>query len=210
MSLTESTLAERPGEPEACPVGAAESCDFPPLTMQQERRLAEMLTAHFAVVWRAGRRAGLLNGQAEEIAQEAFALAARRLDSIELGRERAYLIAVASRLAQNARRRLAARCEWLAIDPEHHDAVDLEPHIDDLVARKQGRELLDSILASMSDAFREVLTLYEIHDFTLQEIAVALGIPEGTAASRLRRAREEFTRKVERFTMQTASRKERT
>jgi RNA polymerase sigma-70 factor (ECF subfamily) len=171
---------------------------FPTLNADAEQRLAVMLTAHFSSVWRAGRRAGLSEAQAEEIAQEAFAIAARRLDQIEAGCERAYLIAVASRLALNLRRRSASRKEWASTDPERYAAVGSNPDAEQLLVRKQQRELLDRILMSMSDAFREVLTLYEIHDLTLPEIAEALAIPEGTATSRLRRAREEFSRKLER------------
>ena len=48
----------------------------------------------------------------------------------------------------------------------------------------------------MSDVLREVLTLYEIEELNLSEIAEVLDIAEGTAASRLRRAREEFSRKL--------------
>jgi len=56
----------------------------------------------------------------------------------------------------------------------------------------------------MSDTFWEVLTLYEIEELTVPEIAVALDIPEGTAASRLRRAREEFRRKAARLSADIA------
>ena len=73
------------------------------------------------------------------------------------------------------------------------------PLAEELLEQKQQRALLDRILQSMSDAFREVLTLYEIEELTLPEVAVALEIPEGTAASRLRRAREEFSRKIKKF-----------
>lgn len=48
----------------------------------------------------------------------------------------------------------------------------------------------------MTEGLREVLALYEIEELTLPEIAAALEIPEGTAASRLRRARTEFSRKA--------------
>jgi RNA polymerase sigma-70 factor (ECF subfamily) len=156
-----------------------------------------MLTAHFDAVWRAGRRAGLSSPQAEENAQEAFAICARKLDLIQEGRERAFLLGVAVRLANNTRRLVASQMELVRFDAQEDETVDAKPIAEELLARKEQRELLDRVLLSLSDAFREVLTLYEIHDLTLAEIADVLGIPEGTAASRLRRAREEFARKME-------------
>ena len=190
---------ENPRAFEAEPSGPNDGTDFPSLSVSQERRLAFMLNSHFDSVWRAGRRMGLPEAQAQENAQETFAIAARKLDRIEHGRERAYLLGVAVRLAVNARRRVAQRLQQVAFDRADHETADSTPLAEELLEQKQQRAILDRILESMSDAFRQVLTLYEVEELTLPEIAIALEIPEGTAASRLRRAREEFSRKVQRF-----------
>jgi len=182
--------------------------NFPVLTAEQERRLAWMLNTYFDSVWRAGRRMGLQSAQAQENAQEAFSVAARKLDCIEPGRERTFLLGVALRLAANARRRMSARIDELATDSVELEALDSIPLADELLAQRQQRSLLDRILMSMSDLLREVLTLYEIEELNLSEIAEVLEIPEGTAASRLRRAREEFSRKFGRFATRVARAKE--
>jgi RNA polymerase sigma-70 factor (ECF subfamily) len=182
--------------------------NFPVLTAEQERRLAWMLNTYFDSVWRAGRRMGLQSAQAQENAQEAFSVAARKLDCIEPGRERTFLLGVALRLAANARRRMSARIDELATDSVELEALDAIPLADELLAQRQQRSLLDRILMSMSDLLREVLTLYEIEELNLSEIAEVLEIPEGTAASRLRRAREEFSRKFGRFATRVARAKE--
>ena len=142
---------------------------------------------------------GLSAAQAEENAQEAYSVVARKLDRINDGRERAYLLGVAVRLAANERRRAASRMEQVASEREPYEIADALPRAEELLEQKQQRALLDQILQSMSDAFREILTLYEIEELTLPQVAVALEIPEGTAASRLRRAREEFSRKIKQF-----------
>jgi len=183
--------------------------DFPSLTAEQERRLATMLESHFDSVWRAGRRMGLLSAQAEENAQEVFAVAAKKLGSIEHGRERAFLLGVATRLAVNARRRVASRVEQPGIEPWGDEALDSTPHAEELLGQKQQRTQLDQVLLSMPDILREVITLYEIEELNLSEIADSLAIPEGTVASRLRRARVEFSRKVQRLAMRMVHRKER-
>ena len=188
---------------------ASDVADFPSLTAEQERRLAWMLNTYFDSVWRTGRRMGLHNAQAQENAQEVFAVAARKLDCIEAGRERTFLLGVAVRLAANARRKMSARIDEVAVDPLELQALDATPLAEELLAQKQQRSLLDRILLSMSDVLREVLTLYEIEELNLSEIAKILEIPEGTAASRLRRSREEFTRKLERVATHIAHSKER-
>ena len=49
--------------------------------------------------------------------------------------------------------------------------------------------LLDTLLASLPDELREVVILCELESMTLSEAAAVLEIPQGTVASRLRRAR---------------------
>jgi RNA polymerase sigma-70 factor (ECF subfamily) len=193
--------------PVECPEPPKAESSFPALSATEQSRLAEMLRLHLPCVWRAGRRAGLTNAQAEENAQEVFAVAARKLDEIQPGRERAFLLGVALRLANNTRRLVATQVEMAKTEPRKQ-WTDSQPAAEELLSLKQQREVLDAILMSMSDSFREALTLYEIQDLTLPEIADVLSIPLGTATSRLRRAREEFARKAERYVKSTARRKD--
>jgi RNA polymerase sigma-70 factor (ECF subfamily) len=58
---------------------------------------------------------------------------------------------------------------------------------------------LDEALASLSDAHRSVFVLYELEGFGVREIGELLGLPAGTVASRLSRARAQFSRSVERL-----------
>jgi RNA polymerase sigma-70 factor (ECF subfamily) len=50
------------------------------------------------------RRVGLDEGAADDAAQETFVLAARKLETIELGRERSFLFGTALLIAANVRR----------------------------------------------------------------------------------------------------------
>ena len=188
--------------------GTNEPANFPSLSSDQERRLAAMLDNYFNSVWRAGRRMGLMSAQAEENAQEAFAIAARKLDDIETGREHAFLLGVAVRLAANTRRRTSARVEQATSEISSNTPSCAAPLAEELLEQKQQRHVLDQVILSMPAILGEVLTLYEIEELNLPEIAQALGIPEGTAASRLRRAREEFSRKVQRLEKRLAKQKE--
>ena len=56
----------------------------------------------------------------------------------------------------------------------------------------EARRVLDRILASMAEDLRDVFVMAELEEMTMADIAVALEIPPGTVASRLRRARAWF------------------
>ena len=178
------------------PSGGSATAEFPELTGEEQQRLAWMLQTLFPPAWRVGLRFGLSGAQADEIAQEAFVVAARRLPNIEPGHERAYVLGVALRLASNARRLLSQRVERVAEFEGVSEPTDGLPLAEEVLAQRRRCEALDRILNSMSAVLSEVLVLYEIEELTLPEIAEALGIPENTAASRLRRARIDFSRRV--------------
>ena len=168
-------------------------------THNDEDRLCWMLSAFFPAVWRLGRRMGLSGALAEEIAQEAFVVASKRLARIEPGLERSFLYGVALRLIANQRRSAAVRHESERYEPTLHDVLQTHPSADELLELKQRRVVLDRVLESMPTPLREVLVLFEIEECSLEEIAPTLGTPEGTAASRLRRARDDFARRVQRL-----------
>jgi RNA polymerase sigma-70 factor (ECF subfamily) len=57
----------------------------------------------------------------------------------------------------------------------------------------------------MGQELREVLVLFELEGLSVQAIAGLYGIPLGTASSRLRRAREEFSAIARRVRIQLAA-----
>jgi RNA polymerase sigma-70 factor (ECF subfamily) len=156
-----------------------------------EQRLAALLSRHFRSVWRTLRRLGVPAEACDDAAQHVYIVAAGRLSEIRPDSERAFLVATAVRVAANARRSRAAR-------PEIADAVavnaqaDAAPLADELLEERRLRALLDDVLESLPDDLRTVFVLFELEELGTQQIADALGIPRGTVASRLRRAREAF------------------
>ena len=70
---------------------------------------------------------------------------------------------------------------------------DLQPSPEEHLERQQARELLDTILDALPEELRAVLVLFELEGLEVREIAALQDIPIGTASSRLRRAREEFS-----------------
>ncbi|HXU04388.1 MAG TPA: sigma-70 family RNA polymerase sigma factor, partial [Polyangia bacterium] len=117
-----------------------------------------------------------------------------RLRDVEIGSERSFLFQVAVNLASHARRKLARRREVL--DEEPPDRVETLATPEHLTDRKEMRKLLDEVVGGMDKTLRDVFMLHEFDELNLTEIAKLIGIPRGTVASRLRRARAEFRKHV--------------
>ena len=149
-----------------------------------------MVNEHHATVWRFLRRLGLSESDADDAFQEVLLVVMRKLEAIEPRAERRFMLRTAYRIGT----RLRAKRRTIGDD----ELADPTPRADALIDQKRARELLDNILSRMSEDLRAVFVLHEIEKITMAEIADALEIPPGTVASRLRRAREDFDKRVAR------------
>ena len=159
-------------------------------TRDREARLRGIVENHIDFVARVLRNAGSPSAEIDDDVQRTFIIAARKLQDVRPGAEKSFILRVALNVAAHARRTLARRREVTA-EPtlEMADAAASPEQIAD---RKQARQMLDRILQAMHADLRTVFVLFEIEEMSMIEIAAALGIPQGTVASRLRRARAEF------------------
>ena len=149
---------------------------------------------HFAPVYGfiAGRVGKAL---AEDLAAEVFATAYRRRATYrpDRGSLRSWLYGIAANVVRGHWRdeqqlleldaRIARDSPGLAQAPQFADAVDERVIAATLAPRIAGA------LAALSRDQREVLLLHAWGDLSHEEIAAALGIAQGTARSRLSRAR---------------------
>ena len=160
-------------------------------TAGQELCIARAVAEHFSLVWRSLRRFGVAEANADDAAQQVFLIFSRRIAEIDGERQVAFLLGTAVRVAANARRQSERSREVLVEgDSEESPASDRDP--EQLLEQKQRRAELDRALATLSQDQRVVFVLYELEGFSLPEIASALGVPLGTATSRLARGRERF------------------
>jgi RNA polymerase sigma-70 factor (ECF subfamily) len=142
------------------------------------------LEALFRRYWpRAYRTAFLIvhdHAAAEDIAQEAFLAAIRRLDRFDRARRFGPWLGtiVANRAIDWARARTARR-------ESGGEAPDL-PSPPDTPVGRYSQEVL-SALASLSPEHRAVIVLRYLLEYSPGEIARALDLPRGTVNSRLRR-----------------------
>lgn len=194
MALTGLALSERVDLDEG---PAAKERPF----LIEASRLRAMQEEHFEFLWRSLRRLGVPESDVDDAVQQVFLVAARK--PIQPGAERSFLFATALRVASHARRTLRRRRESGDEVPEQTDAT---PSPEDLVDQHRARVLLDEVLEALPLDVRAVFILFELEELTVVEIAAMLDLPQGTAASRLRRGRELFHQTVARVRAQTPRR----
>jgi RNA polymerase sigma-70 factor (ECF subfamily) len=155
---------------------------------------------HFDFVWKELRRLGVREPDAQDVTQKVFIVVYRKLPAFENRSSlRTWLFRVCLNAASDYRRSAPIRLEV---------ATELA-QIEDLSGpQEDGREHADSrcrlataeaILNKLSEAQRLVFVLFELEEMSGGEIAELLGISVGTVRSRLRLARELFTREVKRL-----------
>lgn len=153
-------------------------------------RLEAMYRAHHQAIWRFLRRMGHGPELAADATHQAYVIAAERLERIFLGSERAYLFSTALRVAHGLARKV--RRDDLDGEVELLSAVTRRQSPNGESERRAALDALERILSGLEESLVSVFVLHEIEGFTSPEIAETLGIPVGTVASRLRRAREAF------------------
>lgn len=116
--------------------------------------------------------------EALDAVQDVFASIASKPPVIRVGtRTSTYLFAMARNAALALRRR-TLRCT--TIDESLSPAV--EP------ANRVANGALDEAVAALPDEQRDVLLMRVVDEMSVEEVAIALGVPEGTVKSRLHAA----------------------
>jgi RNA polymerase sigma-70 factor, ECF subfamily len=169
---------------------------FPQVSRASERetRLRAMVDRYLDFVARVLRNAGTPEAEIDDDVQRTFIAVSNRLDDVRPEAEKSFLLQTALRMAAHARRTLARRREVHDSDAQMRIQVPMQP--EQLLDQKRARELLDDVLETMAADLRMVFVLYELEELSMIEIASALEIPQGTVASRLRRARADFRERV--------------
>jgi RNA polymerase sigma factor (sigma-70 family) len=164
------------------------------ISRRDEAALAAVVRRHGPMVWGVCRRILRNHHDAEDAFQATFLVLVRKAASI-VPREMVgnWLYGVARQTALKARATAAARKErerQVAEMPEpavtEHDRwLDLQP-------------LLDDELSRLPDKYRCVIVLCDLGGKTRKEAARQLGVPEGTVAGWLARARARLAKRLAR------------
>lgn len=168
------------------------------------RRVRRIVDESYAFLWRSLRRLGVPEAGVEDAAQQVLVVLARKLDVVQDGAERAFLFGVAVRVAADVRRSARRRPEDASVDV---DAMpDHAPTPEDAAHASASRQVLDRALDELPIEQRTVLILFELEELTTAEVAEMLGIPHGTAASRLRLGRAAFKEAFARLSAEPGAR----
>ncbi len=150
------------------------------------------LKAVYAFLWRLGAR----ESEMADLAHDVFVTAARRLPSFDASRPaRPWLLGITFRVFSDARRKTAGREAT-----EVPDALeDPAPGPDDAVARRQAQRLLQRALAGLPEERRAAFVMHELEGLSVAEVSEVMGAPAPTTYSRLKLAREEVAKAVQRL-----------
>ncbi len=162
----------------------------------------ELVELHQVAVYRAARAALRTEDEAEDVAQEAFVAAFRKLGEFRGESSfKTWLLAITWNFARSRRRtgrqwlqRFAPRGEGAAADPPARD----ESHEEGLIRADLAARVRRVVMA-LPPKFREVLLLAASGDHTLEQIGSILGIPTGTVKWRMSEGRRQLKARLTRL-----------
>jgi|SRR5580658_2898087 RNA polymerase sigma-70 factor (ECF subfamily) len=175
----------------------------PPLS-RSTPDLGAIFDAHFDHVWNSLRRLGVREADLEDQVHEVFLKVHSRLGDYDPARPlKPWIFAFAFRVAADYRRLARHRWEVFGVRLE---AVDLARTPDECIEAQEERRLVEAALEAVELTRRAVLVMHDVEQLPIPQIAESLGVPTGTAYSRLRLAREDFSSALRRFRKQRGER----
>ena len=163
---------------------------------ERDRRFAEMAERQARFMFRVAH--GLLRSvqDAEDAVQEALLKLYRTDGWLRMEDEKAFLARTVWRVGLNVVARRPRRTEGLDDEAGREFAAGGESAEQSLVGHGE-RELLRRLIENLPEELRQPLVLSAIEEMTSREVAIAMGIPEGTVRTRVMRARTELKRRFE-------------
>jgi RNA polymerase sigma-70 factor, ECF subfamily len=152
----------------------------------------ELYDAHFDFVYGIAKRLGTPDAEADDVVQETFLVAFKKLSSFTDGRFTTWLYRIAANVASSRHRRRrirrALQSIWGSADEKVVDGPDAT------LESREAESIVGSVLERMSPKKREVFALFEIEGLSGEEIAERAGCGVETVWSRLHYARKDFER----------------
>lgn len=162
---------------------------------------AVLMRRHNGALYRTARSIVRDDAEAEDIVQESYLLAYRKMASF---RGEASLATWLTRIVVNEAtgrlRKTRRRADIIDLRPGLHDPADdreatmsderAAPDTPEAAAlRAQARRLIEARIDALPDQLRTVFMLRAVEELSVQETAAALGMPEATVRSQYFRAR---------------------
>jgi len=176
-----------------------------PATRAQRRAQFEgELLVHLDALYTFGLKLARIPTDAEDIVSETIVRAFDHWEQYRLGTNvRAWMFTILYRVFVTRQRTGGREVFYSDIDevgPYVQKAVDSDPEGEfyEAIVDAEVTRALDSLPTH----YREAVLLSDVHEFRYTEIASILGVPEGTAKSRLFRGRQMLQRKLLRYAVE--------
>jgi RNA polymerase sigma-70 factor (ECF subfamily) len=133
--------------------------------------------------------------EAEDLTQETFLRAYRRRDSLQdEGSQTAWLYRIATNVCLDRLRQYARRAPMESeTDLDQVDVAEPDvPSLQQVIERDEMSACVQGYLNRLSDSYRAVILLHDMHDLTSPEIAQLLGESLSAVKIRLHRARRKL------------------
>lgn len=150
--------------------------------------LRAIFDQHYDFVLRSALRLGVASAAVDDVVQETFIVAGRKLASFE-GRSsvQTWLFGILMRVAHTERRGELRRRRRAAV------AIETEATTEDPYSRREAADLLHRLLATLDDDRRAAFILADVEGLTAVEISEGLGVNVNTIYARIRAARKQLT-----------------
>ena len=155
------------------------------------RDFEQLYAVYFHHVTRWVRALGCPAADLDDLAQETFMIARRRLGQFEGGNTAGWLYRIAQNVTRSHRRKVWLR-RALHLDPEVEPARAPEPSPVEAYERRELRRQVQLILSKMTERRRAAFFLFEIEGYSCDEIAQLEGVALNTIYTRLHHARRDF------------------
>jgi RNA polymerase sigma-70 factor (ECF subfamily) len=140
--------------------------------------------------------------EAEDLTQDIFLKIFKALHTFDRRANfQTWLISISRNLCIDHYRSVRKERETMARDVDSADLMPVSrersPHAE--LEQLDLRHLIRQALAELPPALKEAVVLRDLQEFSYQEIADKLGLPEGTVKSRINRGRLELARQLRRL-----------
>ena len=161
-----------------------------------DRRGRSSNDRHFGFVYRVARRLGTPASELDDVCQETFLVAFRKLGDYGEGRFTTWLFRITANLVSERHRKRRVRAtlsSWFGLGAGADQLA--RPILPDaaLLAR-EAEAIVSRVLERMAPKKREVLALFELEGLSGEEIAEHVGCRVETVWTRLHYARKDFER----------------
>src|SRR5579862_8133383 len=165
----------------------------------------EIVRHHWRKVFNVAYRFVGRHDEAEDLAQDIFLKIFKALHTFDRRANfQTWLISISRNLCIDHYRSVRKERETMAreVDASELAPVSRERSPLSQVEYNDLKETIRTALAALPPALRQAVVLRDLQEFSYQEIADQLGLPEGTVKSRINRGRFELARQLRRLQQQ--------